>query len=534
MKLKWPFAPKRTIKKKIAHSKAPSILSTQLHFGPMDPAERVAMLNRTFQRRGPKPGKNGEWTMDSSGMDASIKTSLTAGQFGVPDEQLAWYAGQGFPGYQILAMLCQNWIIDKAVTMPAKDAVRNGFDITASDGTEVKAEVFDFIRQRDKRYKLRQNMVEFIRGSRMFGIRVAMFKVDVPNPRKYYELPYNPDGVRPGSYRGISQIDPYWMAPVLDTVAASDPSAINFYTPTWWIIGGMKVHHSHLIISIPNPVADILKPSYLYGGISTPQKIYERVYAAERTANEAPLLAMTKRTIVMFTDLSQAIAKQEEFEERMSWWSRTMNNFGIKVVGEGDKVDQHDTSLADLDAAIMTQFQLVAAACDTPATKLLGTQPKGFNATGEFEEASYHEFLEGLQEHDLTPLVNRHHEMVIRSDVQPKFGLKFSTDISWLPLDAPTALEQAQINESKSATDVNLVNAGAITPMEVRQRLVNDPGSGYNGLDMEVEPEDILDQLAGEEGTDPASTGEEESGKPAEKQDNPAEDGKPNKKKRKA
>lgn len=509
MKMKWPWAPKPTIKKKTSASKAPSILSTHLHFGPMDPAERIAMLTRTFQRRGPKPGKNGNWTLDAAGMDAQVKTSMTAGQFGVPDEQLAWYAGQGFPGYQILAMLCQNWLIDKAVTMPAKDAVRNGFDITASDGTEVKPEVFDFIRQRDKRYKLRQNMVDFIRYGRMFGIRVAMFKVDVPNPQKYYELPYNPDGIRPGSYRGISQIDPYWMAPVLDTLAASDPSAINFYQPTWWIIGGMKVHHTHLIISVPNPVADILKPTYLYGGISTPQKIYERVYAAERTANEAPLLAMTKRTIVMFTDLTQAIADQEKFEERMGWWSRTMNNFGIKIVGEGDKVEQHDTSLSDLDAAIMTQFQLVAAASDTPATKLLGTQPKGFNATGEFEESSYHEFLEGLQEHDLTPLVNRHHEMVIRSDVKPKFGLTFSTDISWLPLDAPTALEQAQINESKSATDVNLVNAGAITPMEVRERLVNDPGSGYNGLDLDIEPEDLLEPLVGEEGEEGANPGEE-------------------------
>lgn len=531
MKLNWPWNKQQpTVIAKPSKKKLSGILSADFKIDPVDPSDRIAVLQRTFQRAGPKPSKDGGYTMDSVGMSPALKNSLTAGQFGVPDEQLAWYASQGFPGYQILAMLSQNWLIDKAITMPAKDAVRNGFEITVNDGTEVSPDVLDFMRRRDKRYNLRQSMVDFIRYGRMFGIRVAMFKVDVPDPAKYYALPYNPDGIRPGTYRGISQIDPYWMAPILDTKAASDPSALNFYTPTWWIIGGMKVHHSHLIISIPNPVADILKPSYLYGGISTPQKIYERVYAAERTANEAPLLAMTKRTIVMNTDLTEAIANQLEFDEKMTWWSRTMNNFGIKIVGDGDMVTQHDTSLSDLDSAIMTQYQLVSAASDVPATKLLGTQPKGFNATGEFEEASYHEFLESLQEHDLTPLVQRHHEMVIRSDVAPKFGIKpFGTDVNWLPLDAPTALEQAQVNESKSATDVNLVNSGAITPLEVRQRLVNDPNSGYNGLDMDVEPEDLLEPDAGES-KDPDADG----GEQGQKEEKAATDRKASKKKTKA
>ncbi len=34
---------------------------------------------------------------------------------------------------------------------------------------------------------------------------------------------------------------------------------------------------------------------YNYFGVSVPERIYERVYASERTANEAPQLAMTKR-----------------------------------------------------------------------------------------------------------------------------------------------------------------------------------------------------------------------------------------------
>ena len=71
----------------------------------------------------------------------------------------------------------------------------------------------------------------------------------------------------------------------------------------------------------------------------------------------------------------------------------------------------------------MTQYQLVAAAAGVPATKLLGTSPKGFNATGEFEESSYGEELESIQQHDLSPLVNRHHLLLIRSHVTKKFKI---------------------------------------------------------------------------------------------------------------
>ena len=96
--------------------------------------------------------------------------------------------------------------------MPAKDASRNGYEISVNDGTEVDAEVLDYIREQDKKFEVLRNCVEFIDLGRVFGIRVAMFMVDSPDP-EYYTKPFNPDGVRPGSYKGISQIDPYWITP---------------------------------------------------------------------------------------------------------------------------------------------------------------------------------------------------------------------------------------------------------------------------------------------------------------------------------
>ncbi|HZZ81642.1 MAG TPA: DUF1073 domain-containing protein [Gemmataceae bacterium] len=400
----------------------------------------------------------------------------------IPETQFAWYCGQGFIGYQTAAIISQNWLVDKACSMPAKDASRNGYELSVNDGTEVNAEVLDYIREQDKKFEIMRNCVEFVRLGRVFGIRVAMFIVD-SSDAQYYEKPFNPDGVKPGSYKGISQIDPYWITPELSGDAAANPASPDFYEPTWWRINGKRVHRTHLVLFRNGDLPDILKPAYLYGGIPVPQKVAERVYAAERTANEAPMLAMTKRLTVLKTDVTQAIANQTAFEQRMNVWTQLMNNFGVKIIGEGDEVQQYDTTLADLDAAIMTQYQLVAAAAGVPATKLLGTSPKGFNATGEFEESSYHEELESIQQHDLSPLVNRHHLLLIRSHVAPKFKIEpFNTETAWKPVDSPTAAEQADINYKKAQTDDTLVQAGAIDGTDIRDRLINDLDSGYNGI----------------------------------------------------
>src|SRR6202000_3190899 len=117
----------------------------------------------------------------------------------------------------------------------------------------------------------------------------------------------------------ITQIDPYWITPEISADAAANPSAPDFYEPTWWRINGKRVHRTHLVIFRNDNLPDILKPAYLYGGIPVPQKIAERVFAAERTANEAPMLAMTKRLTVLKTDITEAIANQEAFDARMAY-----------------------------------------------------------------------------------------------------------------------------------------------------------------------------------------------------------------------
>ena len=450
-----------------------------------------------------KPVNQEGFAMDMLDFDAdtsnlqSVKL-MNGGQYEqlIPAQQLMWFAGQGFIGYQTCAMIAQNWLVDKACSMPALDAVRNGYEITVNDGSEIEPEIFDEIKRIDKEMNINAQLVDFERFKRIFGIRMAMFKVDSNDP-DYYTKPFNPDGVTAGSYRGIVQIDPYWLTPELDQEGATNPASDNFYNPAWWRVNGKRVHRSHLVVARNGKLADILKPSYLYGGIPVPQKIAERVYAAEKTANEAPMLAMTKRLTTLKTDTQKASANYEQFVENIGKWTSLMNNYGVKVIGLDDEIQQFDTALAEVDTVIMTQYQLVAAASEVPATKLLGTSPKGFGASGEYEETSYHEMLSSLQTADLTPFLERHHLLLIRSEIAPKYGIKpFNTAISWNPINELSSQELADINLKKAQTAAIYTDAGAIDGMDIREVLQSDKESGFNGLeDRKIELSDASEDI---------------------------------------
>ena len=495
----WLFGKSEQVQPEPKEPKKRKSLFTTHDFDMLDPMVMKAKIaDGLTALEKAQPALYGEFAMDDSSNGVPGFKMYASGTNSVSDNVVYWYASQGFIGAQLCGIIAQNWLVNKACSMPADDAIRKGYNIVTVDGEELDPDAVKILKAYDKAYRVTFNLREFIRKGRIFGVRVLMFKVQSTDPQ-YYEKPFNIDGVTPGSYKGMVQVDPYWTAPMLDGASASQPDTMHFYEPTWWIINGKKIHRSHLIIFRHAEPVDVLKPQYIYGGIPLTQQIMERVYAAERVSNEAPMLAMSKRTTVWLTDIEAVMQDTNAAVSRLQQWAQYRDNYGVKLGDkEGDEFAQFDTSLADFDNLIMTQYQLVAAIANVPSTKLMGTQPKGFNSTGDYEEASYHEMLESIQTHDLTPLLERHHQLVIKSFVEPQLRKKFNleTTINWLPLDTPTAEELAATNLSKAQTDQALLEAGAISSEDIRQRVATDKNSGYNeiGIMEDVDPE--IEELA--------------------------------------
>lgn len=491
----WPFRKKITPQERVAVSSAKKGRGAPARVEKSNADIIGGFLPAVFQRT----DKNFALVNAASGssMDAALEecgSSRLPDIYSVQDTMAAttfgWYAAQSFIGYQACAILAQHWLIDKACSQAPKDAVQNGFapGLIFADGRDVSPSLTAKVKDINKNMDIIGQCREAVRNARIFGVRHVLFEVDGVD----YEAPFNEDGVTPGSYRGISQIDPYWLTPEFDTESISIPSSRHFYEPTWWrLTDGRKVHRSHFVILKQSEVPDILKPTYYYGGLPMPQLIYERVYAAERTANEAPELAMTKRLITMQADLENFLSDENEVTARLKAFVRLRSNYGVLALGDGENINQIDTSLADFDAVIMNQYQLVAAIARTPATKLLGTSPKGFNATGEAEGDSYDQELVSIQTTDMTPITDRHHLLVARSSFPKEPGLAITT--KWAPVRAAKPVEKADIALKKAQTAQAWVTAGVLSADEERDRLIADPDSGYAGLASFHPEEDELD-----------------------------------------
>ena len=457
--------------------------------------ERAARLAQPFQVT-PKDFKmvssfgSGE---DDTSFQTPAKSPFVLSRQILPEKLFDWYVSQSFIGYQACSFIAQNWLIDRGCNMKGRDAVRNGFKIIFDDGNNMPPEVIEKIEKLNRKFQLKKRLAQADKFKNVFGISHVLFMVDSDDP-EYYEKPFNQDGISQGSYKGMVHIDPYWITPLLTTDAVEEPGSPGFYDPTYWVVSGKKYHRSHFAILRGPEVSDVLKPGYLYGGLPLTQLALERVYAAERTANEAPQLALSKRLVIHYLeDLDKAIANQGKFEEALTALSEWRDNFGVYASSINDRIEQQDTSLSDLDVTIMTQYQIVAGIFGVPSTKLMGTSPKGFQATGEHEIKTYHEELESLRENDITPIVDKHHVCLMRSHIAPMMPDKTprQVEIVWNPLSVMSEREQAETQEIKARTHKTYQETGAIDGYDIRDAVIADESSGFSGIEAVERPEEI-------------------------------------------
>jgi len=449
------------------------------------PIDRAGIIARMFPRpvttvkQVPRAGGDGM----AVAMDSSVSQTFNLMPTEIPDTILQFYGQHAFIGWQACAILRQHYLISLACTTPADDAMAADFRLTFSENNEKTDEqktvdeekLQDIKREACNQYRIPDLCKQLNVNKKTFGIGLA---VPVMDESVDMSLPFNIDGVKAGSYKGMTLVEPYWCAPQLDAAAASDPTSEHFYEPTWWRIAGKLVHRSWCIKVVNSVLPDILKPSYYYGGVPLTQMLYERVYAAEKIANEAPLLALTKRMLVADADIDNLLANPNEANEIVRAISYMRDNYGVWFKRTGDQVAQIDTSLGDFDALIMTQFQLAATIAQMPATKLLKTTPKGFNATGEYEWKDYAQILQGIQEHDFKPLIKRHLELYTKSEL----GAVMKIDVTFNPVDVPTDKEQAEVEEINSRVFTNYSNAGVISNEEVRDIIRSKEGSMFSTL----------------------------------------------------
>ena len=207
----------------------------------------------------------------------------------LPEEMLPFFT-EYFIGYQACALLAQNAYIKKICEIPPQDAVAVDYklhyrntDTDKDDSTDKEQEdkiLADLKMKSDKDMRIKDIVRDAGINKRIYGqcIVIPTFSVDMDMSK-----PFNPKMVKKGTYTGMQIIEPFWVTYDLTLDQVSRPDKKGFYEPEYYHVnGGKKIHKSWIRKLTNGKVADILKPTYYYGGIPLPQQVYSRVFCAEK------------------------------------------------------------------------------------------------------------------------------------------------------------------------------------------------------------------------------------------------------------
>ena len=193
----------------------------------------------------------------------------------------------------------------------------------------------------------------------------------------------------------------------------------------------------------------------------------------------------------METDsLDQMLATSNAESQRRFWQtlqaqSVIESNFGTRLVNKGDVMHNTQYTFTGLPEVYDRVMMDVAGAAKTPVTKLFGRSPAGMNATGESDMNNYYDYIDGLRENQLRPIMERLLPIMALS----AWGtVPDDMDVDFPPLQTPDSSEVADITEKKTQAVLSVYQSDLIDAATAQKELkaLADETGMYNTISDEA------------------------------------------------
>lgn len=422
--------------------------------------------------------------MDSATVSSAYQWAMASGY--------GYYATEGltFLGYPYLAELTQRPEYRKPAEIIAKEMTRRWIKFTAA-GTDDKSAKLKALTEAFQRLGVRDAFRELSEKDGFYG-RAHLF-LDFGDARDPEELGtalvVKAPKISPESpLRALRVVEPVWVYP--NKYDSQNPMVASFYKPQNWFVMGTLVDASRLITFISRAVPDLLKPAYVFGGLSLSQMLKPYVDNWLRTRQSVSDLISSFSKDVLKTNLGAQLQSGESWDgiiARAEAYTAFRDNRNLTLLDkETEEFVTVTTPLSSLDKLQAQAQEQMAGIAGIPLVVLFGITPSGLNASSDGEIRAFYAWIKAQQE-DLYrgPLT-----YVSRIVQLSEFGeIDESIDFEFVPLWEPNETEAAANVKTQADTDQVYVDMGAVSPEEVRGRLARDHGSPYYGLDVSVMPE---------------------------------------------
>lgn len=413
--------------------------------------------------------------------------------------QHAFAMGQGvfpqFMGYAALQGIAQDALIRACVETVADDSTREWVKLTSgnSDGDDDTVKKLTDLMDAFKLRQVFHETMEYVgyEGGALIFIDTGVEPDQLATP---LDVTDKSGELRNGGLRGFIVIDPVNVFP--GTYNSLFPMKKNYYKPDYWYVMGTRVHKSRVIRVVANEAPTLYKPAYNFFGIPQAQLLWDYVLHFKDARLASSRLLKKFSLLVLKTSLAETGFSENstaELDAKLRYMVNSMTNDGILAIDqETEDVVKLETPLGGVTDIVRQQLEFIAAINRTPAVKLLGISPSGFNATGESDTRNYYDHIISQCEKCIRPgltMALRAIQIAKFGEINPSIGFEFN------PLGQQDEASIAMTQKTKIDTVIAAVEGSLITQEEGRAILANDPNSG---MDIAPElPEDLQD--SGEE-----------------------------------
>jgi uncharacterized protein len=417
------------------------------------------------------------------------KNRLAADSFPGANEGInflnAQRCGLGFPGYAYLSELAQRSEYRSPSSITANEMTRKFIRFVSRSKDPKAAKKFKIMEAAFKRFDVRQILRSAVEKELFFGraqIYIRIKGQDTPEG-KMEPLVISPETIAKGSLLGFKVIEPIWTSPL--TYNSNDATADDFYVPQAWYVLGQEISASRLITIVSNPVPDMLKPSYNFGGISLTQLMEPYVIRWLKTVDGVNRLINNFSVMILKSNL-QAILQGKAVDgkgiiNRAKLFTLTRDNQALTIIDKNsEEMDSVNVPLSGLSELQAQAQEHMAAPSKLPLVKLTGITPSGLNASSEGEITVLHEHIGSLQENFLEPPLDVIFDLVQLNE----FGaIDEDLDYEFIELVETTRKEVADTRKANAELITGLIGSNVIDADEGREALRMDPDSGFGFLE---------------------------------------------------
>ena len=400
--------------------------------------------------------------------------------------------GSQFLGYAALQSLTQNGLIRACIETVADDMTREWIELR--NDTDDKTEDSETVTQLDKemdKYHLQDVFHEAAslcgyEGGALIFIDTGVYGPDLLTPLSVSSTSAE---LTPGSLKGFKVIDPAYCFP--GTYNSINPLAPNYYKPSTWHIQGQQVHASRLIRVVANEVPILLKPAYNFFGLAQAQILYDYVLHFQQCRDAAnQLLTKFSTTVVkmQLKDTLYAGGGTTQLDMRLNYFIKNRDNMGVVAIdNDTEDMVKLETPLSGVEQIVRQSLEFLAALNRTPAVKLLGISPSGFNATGESDIKNYYDHVRSQQEKVLRHGISKCLKVL---QLNLNGMIDESVTFEFKRLNEEDKVKVTSTQNTKAQTLGVLLDRGVISAEEARGVLSADSDSGFTGIDADAVPED--------------------------------------------